>query len=85
MQLAKFGFYFVENDNHRLCNATAVEVMQKRMDEGKIEVSRAKLSWGRFQFKAYWWIVDNMLSTPYIGPIMKPYLPLIGFFLLITI
>lgn len=55
------------------------------MEDGKIEVSRTRLSWGRFQFKVYWWIVDHMLSTPILGTLMKPYLPLIGFIIMITI
>uniref|UniRef100_A0AAF5PX44 Nucleotide-diphospho-sugar transferase domain-containing protein n=2 Tax=Wuchereria bancrofti TaxID=6293 RepID=A0AAF5PX44_WUCBA len=85
MQLAKFGFYFMNSDNHRICNQTAVDVARKRMEDGKIEVSRTRLSWGRFQFKVYWWIVDRMLSVPILGTMMKPYLPLIGFIVMITI
>ncbi|VDN05468.1 unnamed protein product [Thelazia callipaeda] len=85
MQLAKFGFYFMNSDNHKICNQTAVDLVRKRMEDGKIEVSRTRLSWGRFQFKVYWWIVDYILSTPIIGQLMKPYLPLIGFIMMITI
>uniref|UniRef100_A0A915Q6P2 Nucleotide-diphospho-sugar transferase domain-containing protein n=1 Tax=Setaria digitata TaxID=48799 RepID=A0A915Q6P2_9BILA len=85
MQLAKFGFYFMNSDNHRVCNQTAVDLARKRMEDGTIEVSRTRLSWGRFQFKVYWWIVDRMLSTPILGPLMKPYLPLVGFIIMITI
>uniref|UniRef100_A0A0R3RKE2 Nucleotid_trans domain-containing protein n=1 Tax=Elaeophora elaphi TaxID=1147741 RepID=A0A0R3RKE2_9BILA len=85
MQLAKFGFYFMNSDNHRVCNQTAVDLARKRMEDGKIEVSRTRLSWGRFQFKVYWWIVDQMLKTPILGALMKPYLPLIGFIIMITI
>lgn len=70
--------------NLKVCNRTAVVEARQRMEDGKIEVSK-KLSWGRLQFKVYWWIVDYMLSAPYIGPLMKPYLPLIGFIIMITI
>ncbi|OZC11763.1 hypothetical protein X798_00943 [Onchocerca flexuosa] len=85
MQLAKFGFYFMNSDNHRVCNQTAVNIAQKRMENGEIEVFKTRLSWGRFQFKVYWFIVDNMLKIPILGAMLKPYLPLIGFIIMITI
>ncbi|KHN71226.1 hypothetical protein Tcan_08113 [Toxocara canis] len=85
MQLARFGFYFVNSNDRRTCNQTAVDVARARMEAGQIEAPRARLSWGRFQFKVYWWIVDYMLWTPVLGPLMKPYLPLIGFCIMITI
>uniref|UniRef100_A0A914ZRZ6 Nucleotide-diphospho-sugar transferase domain-containing protein n=1 Tax=Parascaris univalens TaxID=6257 RepID=A0A914ZRZ6_PARUN len=85
MQLARFGFYFVNSSDRRTCNQTAVDVARSRMESGQVEAPRARLSWGRFQFKVYWWIVDYMLWTPVIGPLMKPYLPLIGFCIMITI
>ena len=88
MQLAKYGFYFMNKDDHRICNQTAVDLVRKRMEDGDIRPSKPGLlglSWGRLQFRAYWWIVDNMLSTPIIGNLIKPYLPLVGFILMITI
>ena len=57
------------------------------MDEGRVEViepSLFRLSWGRFQFRVYWWLVDHMLMTPILGPLLKPYLPLLGYILMIT-
>ena len=58
------------------------------MEKGNVDVSytstRLFPSWGRLQFKAYWWIVDYMLWTPIIGPYLKPYLPLVGYILMIT-
>uniref|UniRef100_A0A914RS44 Uncharacterized protein n=1 Tax=Parascaris equorum TaxID=6256 RepID=A0A914RS44_PAREQ len=59
--------------DRRTCNQTAVDVARSRMESGQVEAPRARLSWGRFQFKVYWWIVDYMLWTPVIGPLMKPY------------
>ncbi|MCP9261377.1 Nucleotide-diphospho-sugar transferase domain containing protein [Dirofilaria immitis] len=85
MQLAKFGFYFMNSNNHRVCNQTAVNLIRKRMENGEIEVYKTGLSWGRFQFKVYWYIVDILLNIPIIGAILKPYLPLIGFIIMITI
>ncbi|MFH4976019.1 hypothetical protein AB6A40_002728 [Gnathostoma spinigerum] len=84
-QLAKFGFYFMRSDNHRLCNQTAVDVIRHRMETGRVEVTSAKLSWGRMSFRGLWWIADHLLSTPIVGPFLKPYLPLVGFIVLITI
>ncbi|TMS35323.1 hypothetical protein L596_002752 [Steinernema carpocapsae] len=83
MQLAKFGFYFTESDG-RTCNPAAVNLARQRMENGTIEVTRARLSWGRFQFKMYWWLVDYILMIPYMGPFLKPYLPLVGYILMIT-
>uniref|UniRef100_A0A0N5BDE1 Nucleotid_trans domain-containing protein n=1 Tax=Strongyloides papillosus TaxID=174720 RepID=A0A0N5BDE1_STREA len=84
MQLAKYGFHFTKEDG-RTCDYEAVEKIREKMGKGKIEVHRAKLSWGRLQFKVYWWIVDYILMTPVIGPLLKPYLPLLGFILMITL
>ena len=65
-----------------------VESARRRMEEGRVDVSytstRLFPSWGRFQFKVYWKIVDCMLWTPIIGPYLKPYLPLVGYILMIT-
>ncbi|KAI6186168.1 Nucleotid-trans domain-containing protein [Aphelenchoides besseyi] len=86
-QLARFGFYFTHEDG-RTCNPEAVKLARKRMDEGKVEVtdpSLFRLSWGRFQFRLYWWLVDHILMTPIIGPLLKPYLPMLGFCLMISL
>ncbi|KAH7727448.1 Protein Y57G11C.31 [Aphelenchoides avenae] len=85
-QLAKFGFYFTQPDG-RTCNPDAVRKAQETMQAGRIEIGSTnwfRLSWGRFQFRLYWWLVDHMLWTPWLGPIMKPYLPLVGYILMIT-
>ncbi len=84
-QLAKFGFYFTQSDHPQLCNRTAVHLAVDRMNSGTVEVSRARLSWGRFQFKVYWYIVDYLLMTPIIGNLLKPYLPMVGYILMITL
>ena len=34
--------------------------------------------------QAYWLIVDYILWTPIIGPFLKPYLPMVGYILMIT-
>ncbi|PAV76048.1 hypothetical protein WR25_02857 [Diploscapter pachys] len=81
-QLGKYGFHFIEKDG--TCNHTKVEMARERMNSGKVEVQRTFSSWGRMQFKAYWYIVDCILSTPIIGPYFKPYLPLVGYILMIT-
>lgn len=85
MELAKYGFYFMNSDNHRICNRSAVDVARQRMNDGKIEARRTPGSWGRFQFKVYWKIVDYILSTPVVGSFVKPYLPVLGYMLMITI
>lgn len=58
------------------------------MENGKVEVGGTKtwfqLSWGRFQFRVYWFLVDNILQTPFIGAYIKPYLALLGYILMIT-
>ncbi|CAD6196617.1 unnamed protein product [Caenorhabditis auriculariae] len=82
MQLGKFGFHFV--DNNGTCDFNKVELARQRMENGSVEVRRAFPSWGRLQFKAYWYIVDYILWTPIIGPYLKPYLPLVGYILMIT-
>ncbi|CAD5209737.1 unnamed protein product [Bursaphelenchus okinawaensis] len=86
-QLARFGFYFTKPDG-RTCNPEAVRKAKERMDKGQVKVDDEKswltLSWGRFQFRLYWWLVDHMLMTPIIGPMLKPYLPLVGYILMIT-
>ncbi|KAI6183977.1 Nucleotid-trans domain-containing protein [Aphelenchoides bicaudatus] len=88
-QLARFGFYFTHKDG-RTCNPKAVDLARKRMDEGRVVVdennqSWLRLSWGRFQFRLYWWLVDHILMTPIVGTFLKPYLPLVGYILMITI
>lgn len=85
MELAKYGFYFMNNDNSRVCNASAVKVIRRKMREGRIETRKTPSSWGRFQFKIYWKIVDYILSTPIIGKFLKPYLAVAGYMLMITI
>ncbi|EFO85134.1 hypothetical protein CRE_21446 [Caenorhabditis remanei] len=68
----------------RYCN---VSIAKAKMENGTVEVKMTKTlpSWGRLQFKAYWYIVDYMLWTPIIGEYLKPYLAMIGFILMITI
>uniref|UniRef100_A0AC35U5H5 Nucleotid_trans domain-containing protein n=1 Tax=Rhabditophanes sp. KR3021 TaxID=114890 RepID=A0AC35U5H5_9BILA len=83
MQLAKYGFHFTKEDG-TTCDFDAVAKVTEQMANSKIEVHRARLSWGRLQFKVYWYIVDCMLMIPGIGPLLKPYLPLLGFILMIT-
>ncbi|ETN71920.1 hypothetical protein NECAME_19109, partial [Necator americanus] len=83
MQLGKFGFQFV--DRNGTCDHEKVRLARERMEAGKIEVRRNFPSWGRLQFKAYWCIVEYILWTPYIGPLLKPYLPLVGYILMITV
>lgn len=86
-QLARFGFYFTKPDG-RTCDPGAVHRARERMDAGRVQVDDEKswfaLSWGRFQFRLYWWLVDHMLMAPVIGPMLKPYLPLVGYILMIT-
>uniref|UniRef100_A0A7E5A1N0 Nucleotid_trans domain-containing protein n=1 Tax=Panagrellus redivivus TaxID=6233 RepID=A0A7E5A1N0_PANRE len=85
-ELAKFGFYFTEADG-RTCKPSAVHQAAARMEAGQIEIGRhswLKLSWGRFQFRMYWWIVDMILWMPILGPFLKPYLPLVGYILMFT-
>jgi len=86
MQLARFGFYFTEADG-RTCKRSAVAEAQTNMLNGRIDVGRRTwtgLSWGRFQFRVYWRLVDYLLWTPWVGPFIKPYLPLVGYILMIT-
>ena len=84
-QLARFGFYFTQRDG-RVCNPEAVHRAQEAMERGRVDVGGpVRLSWGRFQFKVYWWLVDYILSIPWLGPLMKPYLPLVGYILMITV
>lgn len=85
-QLARFGFYFTKPDG-RTCDVEAVKKAQLNMEKGKVEVgSRTwiNMSWGRFQFRIYWFLVDCLLRTPYFGIIIKPYLPLVGYILMFT-
>uniref|UniRef100_A0A914HCQ5 Nucleotide-diphospho-sugar transferase domain-containing protein n=1 Tax=Globodera rostochiensis TaxID=31243 RepID=A0A914HCQ5_GLORO len=84
-QLARFGFYFTKRDG-RTCDPEAVQRTQQIMDKGQVDVGGpVRLSWGRFQFKVYWWLVDYILCTPLIGPYLKTYLPLAGYILTVTI
>uniref|UniRef100_A0A914X534 Nucleotide-diphospho-sugar transferase domain-containing protein n=1 Tax=Plectus sambesii TaxID=2011161 RepID=A0A914X534_9BILA len=82
-QLAKFGFRFTQDDG-RTCNQAAVEQARERMNMGTVDVRRAMLSWGRFQFIVYWYITDFLLWLPIVGQLIKPYLPLVGFCIMIT-
>ncbi|CAI4233403.1 unnamed protein product [Auanema sp. JU1783] len=86
MQLGRFGFHFTNGNG--TCNFQKVQQARLRMEEGKVDVSYTNVrffpSWGRLQFKAYWMIVDYILWTPIIGPFLKPYLPLVGYILMIT-
>ncbi|CAK5081840.1 unnamed protein product [Meloidogyne enterolobii] len=79
-QLARFGFYFTES-NGRTCNKKAVHKAQQAMERGEVDIGKGpvRLSWGRFQFKVYWWLVDYILCTPCLGSYLKPYLPLVCF------
>lgn len=85
MQLGRYGFHFVNHDGS--CNEQKVALAKAKMENGTVEVKMTKTlpSWGRLQFKAYWYIVDYMLWTPIIGDYLKPYLAMIGFILMITI
>ncbi|KAI1719959.1 nucleotide-diphospho-sugar transferase domain-containing protein [Ditylenchus destructor] len=86
-QLARFGFYFTK-PNGRTCDLDAVKRAQHTMENGRVEVGKRtwlQLSWGRFQFRVYWWLVDYILMTPWFGPFIKPYLPLVGYILMITL
>lgn len=86
-QLARFGFYFTKSDG-RTCDLEAVKKAQISMEKGKVEVGNRtwfNMSWGRFQFRVYWFLVDCLLRTPYIGLFMKPYLPLVGYILMFTL
>ncbi|KAF7638550.1 hypothetical protein Mgra_00001927, partial [Meloidogyne graminicola] len=85
-QLARFGFYFTESDG-RTCNKSAVHKAQKAMENGNVDIGKGptRLSWGRFQFKVYWWLVDYILCVPGLGPLLKPYLPLVGYILMFTV
>uniref|UniRef100_A0A915DHR3 Nucleotide-diphospho-sugar transferase domain-containing protein n=1 Tax=Ditylenchus dipsaci TaxID=166011 RepID=A0A915DHR3_9BILA len=85
-QLARFGFYFTKPDG-RTCDRDAVLKAQQAMETGRVEIGSKtwlKLSWGRFQFKLYWWLVDYILWMPLVGPLLKPYLALVGYILMIT-
>nr|CAD2139246.1 unnamed protein product [Meloidogyne enterolobii] len=85
-QLARFGFYFTESDG-RTCNKKAVHKAQQAMERGEVDIGKGpvRLSWGRFQFKVYWWLVDYILCTPCLGSYLKPYLPLVGYILMFTV
>uniref|UniRef100_A0AC34RGR7 Nucleotide-diphospho-sugar transferase domain-containing protein n=3 Tax=Panagrolaimus sp. JU765 TaxID=591449 RepID=A0AC34RGR7_9BILA len=79
-ELAKFGFYFTKEDG-RTCNPEAVKKAAQKMIEGRIEIGRHSwlmISWGKFQFRMYWYLVDCILWLPYVGPFLKPYMPLVG-------
>uniref|UniRef100_A0A914CBN5 Nucleotide-diphospho-sugar transferase domain-containing protein n=1 Tax=Acrobeloides nanus TaxID=290746 RepID=A0A914CBN5_9BILA len=82
-ELAKFGFYFTK-PNGRTCDLDAVRSAQLRMEQGKVEVGPTRQSWGRLQFRVYWWLVDYILSIPFFGPYLKPYLPMLGYVLMLT-
>lgn len=85
-ELAKFEFYFTEPDG-RTCNSTAVHTISRKMLDGKIEIGRHSwmvISWGKFQFRVYWYIVDCILWIPYLGSFLKPYMPLSGYVLMFT-
>ncbi|CAJ0576476.1 unnamed protein product, partial [Mesorhabditis spiculigera] len=85
MQLGKFGFHFTNRDG--TCNEEKVLLARARMANGTVSAGYQRAtfpSWGRLQFKAYWYIVDCIIWTPYIGPLLKPYLPLVGYILMIT-
>lgn len=92
-QLAKYGFHFTSDDG--VCDHEAVQRMRDKMERGQIEVRllfsvfrvqvrRNFSSWGKLQFRVYWWMVDYILWTPWVGPLLKPYLPLVGFILMFT-
>lgn len=72
----------------KTCDFSAVKKAQMRMKSRKVEVGGTKtwfqLSWGRFQFRVYWFLVDNILQIPFIGAYIKPYLALFGYILMIT-
>uniref|UniRef100_A0A915M6P8 Nucleotide-diphospho-sugar transferase domain-containing protein n=1 Tax=Meloidogyne javanica TaxID=6303 RepID=A0A915M6P8_MELJA len=71
----------------RTCNKKAVHKAQQAMERGEVDIGKGpvRLSWGRFQFKVYWWLVDYILCTPGLGSFLKPYLPLVGYILMFTV
>uniref|UniRef100_A0A1I7UUH8 Nucleotid_trans domain-containing protein n=1 Tax=Caenorhabditis tropicalis TaxID=1561998 RepID=A0A1I7UUH8_9PELO len=85
MQLGRYGFHFVNSDGS--CNNEKISSAKSRMENGSVEVQMTKTlpSWGRLQFKLYWYITEYLLSIPVLGEYLRPYLALAGFILMITI
>uniref|UniRef100_A0A914WST6 Nucleotide-diphospho-sugar transferase domain-containing protein n=2 Tax=Plectus sambesii TaxID=2011161 RepID=A0A914WST6_9BILA len=78
--LARYGFSFTLSDG-KTCNQSGVEMARHRMNTGAVDASKSQLSWGRIQFKAYYFIADWLFRCiPYV----KPYLPLMGFCIMVT-
>ncbi|CAO4366163.1 unnamed protein product [Caenorhabditis nigoni] len=85
MQLGRYGFHFVNPDG--TCNNQKIASAKSRMENGTVEVQITKTlpSWGRLQFKLYWYITEYLLWIPVFGEYLRPYLALAGFILMITI
>ncbi|CAP37710.2 Protein CBG20756 [Caenorhabditis briggsae] len=85
MQLGRYGFHFVNPDG--TCNNQKITSAKSRMENGTVEVQMTKTlpSWGRLQFKLYWYITEYLLWIPVFGEYLRPYLALAGFILMITI
>ncbi|EGT48213.1 hypothetical protein CAEBREN_07852 [Caenorhabditis brenneri] len=85
MQLGRYGFHFVNPDG--TCNNEKIFSAKSRMENGTVEVQMTKTlpSWGRLQFKLYWYITEYLLWIPVFGEYLRPYLALAGFILMITI
>ena len=84
-ELGKFGFHFLNNDYQSTCNWSSVQNARYLMERGKIETKMTGLSRGRATFTVYWKITDFLLSVPIFGDLLKPYLPMLGYFCLITL
>lgn len=82
-QMDKLGFYFLDRQDATKCNASAVAAAIQRLNNGFIAPSEMR-SPGRMHFTFYWTLTDYLLSIPKIGAAISPYLPMFGYYILLT-
>ncbi len=85
-QMRKMGFYFINDahDDHTpICNMSAVAHARQSVLDGTVPWKRK--SWGRVQFTLLWIIADFILRLPILGELIKPILPALGFYVMITV
>lgn len=82
-QMDKLGFHFLDRRDATKCNVTAVATAIQRLNDGFVAPSEIR-SAGRMHFTFYWTLTDYLLGVPKIGAAISPYLPMFGYYILLT-
>ena len=81
--MKKYGFYFL-NEDGVTCNQTAVENARENLRKSKVALTGRSESITRLNNCFYWAIIEVLLIIPVIGDLVRPYLGLVSYYLMLT-